>query len=156
MEPVVIWAVIFSRKTKTSLMKTLLLSLFATLLLVSAGCASVDSRVKDHQAAFDSWPAEVQEKVRAGKVEMGFTTEMVEVALGKPDRFSSRTSERGQADVWVYFDDGPGFSIGLGLGSSRGSTGVGGGVTLGDDFRDEENMRVIFEGGRVTAIEARK
>jgi hypothetical protein len=137
-------------------MKTSLLSIFACVLLVAGGCASVDSRVKDRQAAFDSWPADVQEKVRAGKVEMGFTHEMVEVALGKPDRLSSRTTERGKADVWIYFESAPKFSIGLGLGSSRGSTGFGGGVRVGDDFRDDENMRVIFENGRVTAIETRK
>jgi hypothetical protein len=137
-------------------MKTLLLSVCSTLLLLTVGCASVESRVKDHQSAFNAWPAEVQDKVRAGKVEMGFTPEMVEVALGKPDRLSSRTTDRGNAEVWIYFDKGPQFSIGLGLGSFGRSGGVGGGVTVGDDFRDEENMRVIFEGGRVAAIEMRK
>lgn len=123
---------------------------------MGAGCASVDSRVKDHQTAFSSWPADVQEKIRAGKVELGFTHEMVEVSLGKPNRLASRTTDRGQADVWIYFDKGPRFSIGLGLGSARGSTAVGGGVTVGDNFRDDEAMRVVFEGGRVSAIETRK
>ena len=156
MEAVVIWIDMPPRKTKTFPMKTLLLSVFATLLLSIAGCASVESRVKDHEAAFKTWPADVQEKVRAGKVEMGFTAEMVEVALGKADRLSSRTTDRGQAEVWTYFDSSPRFSIGLGIGSSRGSTGMGGGVTLGDNFRDDENMRVVFEGGRVIAIETRK
>lgn len=138
-------------------MKSSFFSLIAvgTLLSVTA-CSSVDSRVKDHQGAFATWPADVQEKVRAGKVEMGFTREMVEVALGKPDRQASRTTDRGAAEVWIYADKGPRFSIGLGVGSSRGSTGVGGGVTLGDDFRDEENMRVIFDGNVVSAIETRK
>ena len=137
-------------------MKTLLLPVFAIALLVAAGCASVESRIQDNETAFNTWPADVQEKVRAGKVEMGFTPQMVDVALGKPDRTSSRTTERGQAEVWIYHDKSPRFSIGLGLGSGRGSTGFGGGVTVGDDFRDEENMRVIFEGDRVAAIEVRK
>jgi len=137
-------------------MKTPLSSVFAALLLLTASCASVDSRVSDHKAAFDAWPADVQEKVRAGKVDIGFSPEMVEVALGKPDRLSSRTTAGGQADVWVYFDKGPNFSIGLGVGSYNSSSAVGAGVTVGDDFRDDEKMRVIFEGGRVTAIEMRK
>ena len=137
-------------------MKTLLSSVLAALLLLTAGCTSVDSRVSDHKAAFDTWPSDVQEKVRAGKVEIGFNREMVEVALGKPDRLSSRTTAGGQADVWVYFDKGPNFSIGLGVGSYNSSSAVGAGVTVGDDFRDDEKMRVIFEGGRVTAIEMRK
>lgn len=137
-------------------MKTLLLPIFAILLLVGSGCASVDSRVSDHQAAFDTWPADVQEKVRAGKVEMGFSPEMVEVALGKPDRTSSRTTAGGQADVWIYFEKAPKVSFGFGFGSSSGSSGMGAGVRVGDNFRDDENMRVIFEGGKVTAIEMRK
>ena len=137
-------------------MKILLLSVCAVLSLFVAGCASVESRVKDHQSAFNAWPADVQEKVRAGKVEMGFTPEMVEVALGKPDRLSSRTTNSGQAEVWIYLDKGPQFSIGFGVGSFGSSGGAAAGVTVGDDFRDDENMRVIFEGGRVTAIEMRK
>ena len=137
-------------------MNTPLSSVLAVLLLLTASCASVDSRVSDHKAAFDTWPADVQEKVRAGKVAIGFNPEMVEVALGKPDRLSSRTTAGGQADVWVYFDKGPNFSIGLGVGSYNSSSAVGAGVTVGDDFRDDEKMRVIFEGGRVTAIEMRK
>ena len=126
------------------------------LLAIASGCATVESRVKDHEAAFNSWPADVQEKVRAKKVEVGFTREMVEVALGKPDRLASRTTERGQSEVWIYFDKGPKFSFGVGLGSMHGSTGVGGGVTVGDDFRDDEVMRVILEGDRVTGVEVRR
>ncbi|MEO6003457.1 MAG: hypothetical protein ABIZ04_01845 [Opitutus sp.] len=127
-----------------------------SLLLISAGCATVDSRVKDHQSAFSSWPPAIQENVRAGKVDIGYTQEMVEVALGKPDRLASRTTDHGQSDVWIYFDKGPHFSIGLGFGSGNRSSAVGGGVTVGDDFRDDEKLRVVFEGGRVTAIETRK
>ena len=125
-------------------------------ILASAGCSTVGSRVKDHQSSFQTWPADVQEKVRAGKIEMGYSMEMVEVALGKPERVASRTTSTGQSDVWIYADKGPKFSIGLGLGSARGSTAMGGGVTVGDGFRNDEAMRVIFEGGRVTAIETRK
>ncbi len=124
--------------------------------VLAASCASVDSRVQKHQAAFNSWPADVQEKVRAGKVEVGFTKEMVRVALGEPDRLISRTTEHGVAEGWVYFDKGPKFSLGLGLGTARGHSAVGGGVTVGDDWRDEEKLRVIFEGGRVSAIETRR
>jgi hypothetical protein len=138
-------------------MKTIWLSLFSlAALALAASCASVDSRVQDHQAAFESWPADVQDKVRAGQVDVGFTQEMVTVALGKPDRITSRTSDRGVEEGWVYMDKGPKFSIGLGLGSSRGSSAFGGGVTVGDDWRDEEVLRVMFQGGKVSAIERRR
>lgn len=137
-------------------MKTLVLLLTLSLLMLAASCATVDSRVQDNQAAFDSWPADVQEKVRAGKVDVGFTQEMVRVALGEPDRVMSRTTDRGVAEGWVYMDKSPKFSLGLGLGTVRGSSAFGGGVTMGDDWRDEEVLRVIFEGGRVSALETRK
>ncbi|ACB77470.1 hypothetical protein [Opitutus terrae] len=128
----------------------------ASLLLFGAGCATPDSRIQKQQAAFDSWPADVQQKVRAGKVDVGFTPDMVRVALGEPDRVMSRTTDRGQAEGWVYMDKGPKFSFGLGMGTMRGSSAYAGGVTLGDDWRDEEVLRVIFEGGKVSAIETRK
>ena len=137
-------------------MKTILLLTVLLASLLAAGCASPDSRAKKHQAAFDTWPADVQQKVRDGQVEVGFTQEMVLVSLGDPERTMSRTTANGQADVWIYADKSPKFSFGVGMGSMRGSTGVGGGVTVGDNWRDEEAMRVIFEGGRVSAIERRK
>lgn len=138
-------------------MKTPALLLFSVLVVfLAASCANVDSRVRKQQAAFDSWPAEVQQKVREGKVEVGFTQEMVNVALGKPDRVMSRTTDRGVEEGWVYMDKGPKFSIGLGLGSARGSSAFGGGVTVGDDWRDEEVLRVMFQGGKVSAIERRR
>ena len=138
-------------------MKSYLLAVGLALAAVAAGCSTVDSRVKKHEAAFNTWPADVQEKVRAGQVEVGFTEEMVRVALGDPARTVSRTTAQGQADVWIYADKSPKFSIGLGVGGMRGNTGVGGGVTVGDNmWRDDEAMRVIFEGGRVSAIERRR
>lgn len=137
-------------------MKIVVCLLTLSVLMVASGCANVDSRVQKHQAAFNSWPADVQGKVRAGKVEVGFTQEMVRVALGEPDRMISRTTDHGVAEGWVYFDKGPKFSFGVGVGSARGHSAFGGGVTVGDEWRDDEKLRVIFEGGRVSAIETRR
>ena len=122
-----------------------------------AGCSTVDSRVKEHEVAFNTRPADVQQKVRDKQVDVGFTPDMVLVALGDPARKVTRTTAQGQGEVWLYEDKSPKFSIGLGVGSMRGGTGVGGGVTVGDSmWRDNESMRVIFEGGRVTAVERRR
>jgi hypothetical protein len=137
-------------------MKTLLLVVTMSLLMLVASCASPESRVRKHQAEFDAWPADVQQKIKAGRVDVGFTQEMVRVALGDPERTFTRTTAQGAAEVWVYAERGPKFSFGVGVGSVRGSTGVGGGVTVGDTFRDNEAMRVVFEQGRVTAIETRR
>jgi hypothetical protein len=88
---------------------------------------------------------------------VGFTAEMVQVALGQPERAYARTTEMGSSEVWVYVDSGPKFSIGIGVGGYGGSTAYGAGVTLVDDgFRDNEVLRVILVGGRVVAVEARR
>ena len=55
-------------------------------LWLAAGCTTTESRIHDNQAAFDAWPADVREIVRAGHVGLGFTPEMVQVALGEADR----------------------------------------------------------------------
>jgi outer membrane protein assembly factor BamE (lipoprotein component of BamABCDE complex) len=137
-------------------MKTPHLVFVSALLLIAAACSTPDSRVKKNETAFQSWPPAVQENVRAGRIDVGYNQQMVRVALGEPDRLASRTTAHGTADVWIYFDKGPKFSLGLGFGSMHGSTGVGGGLTVGDDWRDQEILRVIFEGGLVTAVERRK
>lgn len=131
--------------------------LVAASVLVLAGCASTSSRISDHQAAYDMWPADVREKVSSGRIDVGFTREMVQVALGNPDRTASRTTAQGTSEVWVYFDRSPKVSIGLGVGSFGRHSAYGGGVVVGDSgFRDDEFMRVIFDGNIVTAIEMRR
>jgi hypothetical protein len=126
-------------------------------LLLAAGCSSPESRIRNQQALFDTWPAEVQQKIRVRHVDVGFTPAMVQMALGEADRTYSRTSEKGTSDVWVYVDHGPKFSFGVGVGGVSGNTAYGSSVTVGDDaFRENEVLRVIFEGGKVAAIEARK
>ena len=131
--------------------------LIAAALVLLAGCATPASRISSHQSAFDQWPAEVREQVRAGRIDVGFTAEMVQVALGDADRKSTRTTAKGTSEVWAYFDHSPKFSIGLGVGSSSGSTAYGGAVAVGNSgFLDDEVLRVILEGGRVAAIETRK
>jgi hypothetical protein len=134
-------------------MKTLLLILTLSSLMLAMSCATTDSRIAKRQTEFNSWPPDVQEKVRAGKVELGFTQEMVRVALGDPDRVISRATEHGVSEGWVYRDKGPHFSFGLGLGSAHGSTAMGAGMRVGDDFREDEKVRVMFENGKVSAIE---
>ena len=126
-------------------------------LIALAGCSTPASRIQGHQAAFDAWPAAVQQEVRAGRVGVGFTPEMVLVALGEADRTYTRTSPQGTSEFWVYLDHGPKFSVGLGIGGSSGNSSYGVGVRTGDDgFRENEVLRVVFEGGRVVAVEARK
>ena len=132
------------------------LPLAAALLLVQ-GCSTPSSRIEHHQAAFNSWPDDVRQKVQSGHVDVGFTTEMVQVALGEADRAYTRTSAQGTSDVWVYLDHGPKFAVGVGVGGYSGNTAYGTSVTVGDDvFRENEVLRVVFQNGRVVALESRR
>lgn len=140
-------------------MKTLPSALLALGLLTVAGCSSPTSRIDEHRTAFDSWPAAAQEKVRAGRVDVGFTAEQVRVALGEPDRKSTRMTEHGTSEVWLYAKRGPRFSFGVGVGSGSysGGTSYGGGVHVASGGRgDDEMLRVIFDEGRVATIEERR
>jgi len=135
----------------------------ASLLLLGAGlvagCSSSPaSRIKKNQELFDSLPPQAQASIRAGKVGVGFTPDMVRLALGEPDRLYVRTTERGSAEVWAYasksFAPSLSFGVGVGGGMGRGvGTGAGIGTTVGGGDRADDRTRVIFEGGKVSAIE---
>lgn len=134
-------------------------SLFGLLLalLVFPACASSpEARISKHQAAFDALSPADQGKVRGGHVDLGFTPEMVTMALGEPDRRYSRTTDQGTSEVWAYRDRSPSFSIGLGIGSGGRSSAVGAGVgvTTGGD-RADDKVRIIFQNGKVSSIERR-
>ena len=126
------------------------------LALVAAGCSTPDSRIEKHAAAFAGYPPAVQAKIRAGEVDVGFTPEMVTLALGKPDRIRRRLSGEGETDVWVYADKAPMFSFGVGVGG--GGHHSGGGVAVGTSTGGDrgDRLRVVFKAGKVTAIERRE
>lgn len=121
--------------------------------LVVAGCRSTpEKRIAKEQAAFSGMPAEVQAKIRAGQVEVGFTATQVKLAKGEPDRIGRRTSATGQEEVWTYERRKSGLGFGLGIGGGGG--GMGGGVGVSTGGRGPEvAMRVILSGGVVTAVE---
>ena len=130
-----------------------------TLLLVAlllTGCASIDSRIRRNQAAFDLWPDHVQEAIRKGEVLLGFTPAQVRVALGEPPRVYARTSVEGEAEVWAYDQRGWQFSIGVGI-STGGYNSVGAGATTDRRHeRSEDAVRIVFEDGKVTSVEVNK
>ena len=126
------------------------------LALALAGCSTPDSRIEKNSAAFASYPPTAQAKIRAGEVEIGFTGEMVTLALGKPDRVLRRQTAEGESAVWIYADKSPtfGFGVGIGGGGHHSGGGVAVGTSTGGDR--EDRLRVIFKAGKVTAVERRE
>lgn len=126
----------------------------ALLVLAAAGCSTPQSRIEKNRAAFDRFPAAVQEKVRAGQIEVGYTSEMVLVALGEPARKTTRKAEAGEAEIWIYYGHDPQFSFGFGVAGGGGRTAVGGAVDVTTGGYDpKEKFRVEFRDGQVFAVD---
>ena len=136
-------------------MRLLPLLLASVTLGLMAACSTPDSRISSNRAAFESFPPPVQAAIRAGRVEVGFNHEMVLMALGEPARKFTRTTDRGELEVWGYHDNTPQFSFGLGFASGGRGSAMGGGVGVSNGGYDpEEKTRIEFQNGHVTAVES--
>ncbi|WP_152032595.1 hypothetical protein [Ereboglobus luteus] len=70
--------------------------------LVMAGCSTVDSRIKEKQSVFDSLTPTEQANVRQGIIGVGYTPDMVYMAMGKADKVKSRVTPKGTVTTWIY------------------------------------------------------
>ena len=123
-------------------------------LMLLAACATPDSRIAGNRTAFEKFPVEIQQKIKAAQVDVGFTPEMVRMSLGEPARKFTRKTEMGDTEVWSYHDDAPKFSFGLGVGSGGRGSSVGGGVGVSTGGYDpDEKIRIEFRNGSVTAVD---
>jgi len=132
------------------------LRLTCAAILVAAfalGCASTpDSRIADDQAMFESWPVDVQAKVRAGEIDLGMTEDQVRMALGEPDETSTAIDAGGETVTWTWAHSRPGLSLGLG---GIGIGGVGfGGVGVGTGSKRSLERVIQFRNGEVVSARA--
>ena len=131
------------------------LALLAIASIALAACSTTDSRIRDQQELFDSYPPETQQNIRNGVIEVGYSREMVLMALGKPDRKVETQTEAGTLEVWTYQKSVPGFAIGMGSGRYIGSgVGVGTSVSVGEPARSEDLAVVEFSQGLVSRFQA--
>lgn len=73
----------------------------ATSLLFS-GCDTVAVRVLTNYDTFSKLDPKVRANIVRGRVELGYTPEMVRLALGRPNYSSSAAAVKGGYDVWSY------------------------------------------------------
>jgi outer membrane protein assembly factor BamE (lipoprotein component of BamABCDE complex) len=83
-------------------MKTLSFLIACAALAVAAGCSTPQARIKQSPEAYAKLSATDQQLIREGKVAVGFTPDMVRLALGDPDRISTRTDASGVNEAWSY------------------------------------------------------
>lgn len=119
-------------------------------------CSTPAARIKRNQALFDSLPAAEQTLVREGKVAIGFTPDMVRLAVGDPDQRWTRTDAEGRTEIWSYttYDGFDGSPLYRGYYHRH----HGGYPFFYDSFyhgsaRPREYFKVTFSEGEVTAVE---
>ncbi|ATC62753.1 hypothetical protein CMV30_01535 [Nibricoccus aquaticus] len=122
-----------------------------------AGCATPEARIQRSPELFAGLTASDQQTIKEGRAALGFTPEMVKLALGDPDRITTKTDAAGVSEVWRYTT----YESDAGLYLYRGYYHRY--YSYGDPFfpyymnyssrRDRDYLKVTFTGGRVSAIE---
>lgn len=131
-----------------------------------AGCQTVESRIKEKPEVFASVDKATQDKIKQGIIELGFTEDLVYVALGQPDQKRETVNATGRTLTWIYntyYDryDGTGFA-----GYHRSvyydpylrAYRMYYRPVFADTYTQEkeERIRIVFENGKVTVIEQAK
>lgn len=83
---------------KRLILTVLLLTGFALL----TGCQSVESRIKEKPDVYAKLDAATQAKVKQGIIELGYTEDVVYLALGAPDHKRESVSPTGTKITWIY------------------------------------------------------
>ncbi len=67
-----------------------------------AGCQTVESRIKEKPEVFASVDKATQDKIKQGIIDLGYTEDMVYLALGAPDQKRESISAAGRNLTWIY------------------------------------------------------
>jgi len=132
----------------------LFISLFPTLLSFGA-CGGVKSRIQENQRQFAQYPPEIQSQIQNGRIDHGFTEEMVFIAKGKPTDKTQINRDGKAITVWKYVgampSEPPGQSTG-GLASPYGYPGFGPGPNQpAPMFYERKTYKVEFQDGKVVS-----
>lgn len=98
-----IWSVKSSQKgipMKSS--RSLILGLALVLGLALTACSTPTTRIEANRAAFNTATPAQQEMIKQGVVGLGFTPELVRLAIGDPDVIRTRLDKDGSSEVWLY------------------------------------------------------
>lgn len=138
------------RKSALALfMAALLLSFFA-----GSGCGGLQSRIRENQNQFATFPPEAQAQIQNGRIDKGFTEDMVYIAKGNPDDKESITRDGKKIIVWKYSRPIPALPVNSG-GSANLSTPYGypifgpTGAQPPPLFYERGFFKIEFENGKV-------
>ncbi|HHX98990.1 MAG: hypothetical protein WAQ74_07355 [Kiritimatiellia bacterium] len=144
-------------------MKTLCRLLAALFLLaLMPGCASTPAqRIAQNQELFDSFPVADQARIRGGQIDLGYSPDMVRIALGTPQqRYIRRITGGNTREIWIYLATQSRYERqradidGLTVSGPGGTRSVGGSAWISVwQERDFIRYRIEFHNGAVVAIE---
>lgn len=145
---------------RTGIVPTHMKTFFGLLVLVGglvalAGCSTPETRIAHQPELFNHLTADQQQLIRQGRVGLGFTPEMVQLALGEPDRVRERIDANGRSEVWNYveYEGADGAVLYTGW-YHRGWGGVHYPYYLNVPSRHVRSReRVVFREGRVVSVE---
>lgn len=138
----------------TDMFRNVTFAMILVLLLgLAAACSSVGSRIKEQQAQFNALPEQAQAQIQNGRIDHGFTEEMVYMAKGKPDDIDVVTRDGKKLTVWKYakrdYSGNPN-AVSGGLSTPYGYPTFGPGAAQPvPTYSRMKYLRVEFENGRV-------
>jgi len=80
----------------------LFVSLLVATLAFVAGCQTVQDRINEKPEVFAKLDTPTQDKIKQGIIELGYTEDMVYLALGAPDQKRESSSANGRTTTWIY------------------------------------------------------
>jgi hypothetical protein len=130
------------------------------------GCQTVDDRIKEKPEVFARLDAATQDKIKQGIIDLGYTEDMVYLALGKPDQRRESVTAAGKTTTWIYSTyyeryDGThfaGYYRSLYFDPYLRTYRVYYRPVFADAYTQEreERIRVVFTNGKVTTLEQAK
>jgi hypothetical protein len=145
--------------------------LFRTFVLAASlgflsGCQTVDDRIKQKPEVFAKLDTATQDKIKQGIIDLGYTEDMVYLALGAPDQKRESLTAAGQTVAWIYNTyynryDGTsfaGYHRNLYFDPYLKTYRVYYRPVYTDNYRTEkeERIRVVFKDGKVSVLEQTK
>ncbi|MCB1105023.1 MAG: hypothetical protein H7A44_04025 [Opitutaceae bacterium] len=80
----------------------LVVTTFTALLLAGCETSGTTARIQEKSATYAALAPEQQQAIQAGAVDIGYTTDMVYLALGKPSKIETKETADGPVTVWTY------------------------------------------------------
>lgn len=130
----------------------------AAALVCFSGCETTETRIKANPQLFSQLTPDQQQAIREGRVGIGFTPDMVKLALGDPDRVRIRTDAHGRSEIWNYvtYEGADGVVLYTGW-YHRGWHNPYYPYYLDTPYRRAHTReRVVFREGKVVAVEQDK